>query len=187
MEGHLECDLGRRGPVGGVEAMSEGIVRERRETLGEFDHRAVREAGEDNVFQLVQLRTQGSVDARVGVAEEIDPPRTDAVQVAIAVEIMQPDALATGNRDHRQLAAAVDIIGMLLHLRARVPDGGQAALQQVVVVHGLSAISAMFARWCCRDRAFPRAPFRLRRSGTTVRRNRRRTRTGIAGYERSLP
>ena len=129
VEGHLERDLGRRSAVGGVETMAERPTGQGGQALRQFDRRLVREAGEHDVFQRVELFAQGAIDARVAVAEEIDPPRTDAVEVAIAVKIVQPRALATGDRDQRQVAL------VLLHLRARMPDGGEAALQQIGVAH----------------------------------------------------
>ena len=42
------------------------------------------------------------VDARVGVAEQVDPPGADGVEVAPAVVAVQPDAFAARDRDHRQ-------------------------------------------------------------------------------------
>ena len=98
--------------------------------LRQFDHRLLRETGEHDVLERVELFAQGRVDTRVAVAEKIDPPRADAVQIALAVKVVQPGPLAARDRDQRQIAL------VLLHLRARMPNGGEAALQQVGVAHG---------------------------------------------------
>ena len=85
----------------------------------------MREAGEDDVFQFIQLFTQRGVDTRMRVTKKIDPPGADTVEVAATVEIVKPGALATRNGNHRQGAVAAD--GVLLHLGAGVPDGRQTA------------------------------------------------------------
>ena len=130
VEGYLECDLGRRGAVGSVEAMPERAAGQGGKALRQFDHRLLRETGEHDVLERVELFAQGRVDTRVAVAEKIDPPRADAVQIALAVKVVQPGPLAARDRDQRQIAL------VLLHLRARMPNGGEAALQQVGVAHG---------------------------------------------------
>jgi hypothetical protein len=47
------------------------------------------------VFELIQLIPQRRVDARVAVAEQVDPPGTDAVEKAPARIVVQPQALAS--------------------------------------------------------------------------------------------
>ena len=89
----------------------------------------MRETGEHDVFKRVELFAQGRVDTRVAVAEEVDPPRADAIQIAPAVKVVQPGALTTRNRDQRQ------VVFVLLHLRARMPDSGEAAAQQGGIAH----------------------------------------------------
>ena len=83
------------------------------------------------MFQLVELGFYSILDARVIVAEQVDPPGTDAIQVAFAVHVVQPDAFAALDGHQRQGLVA-------FHLRAGVPYGMQAALQQegVVIYHG---------------------------------------------------
>ena len=55
VERHLERDLRGRGAVGGEERVAEPAGRERREPLGELDHRLVREAREHHVLERAQL------------------------------------------------------------------------------------------------------------------------------------
>lgn len=62
------------------------------------------------------------------MAEQIDPPGTDSIQVALAIEVGQPYAFGAGNGHDGQGL-------MALHLGARVPDGIEAALQPGLVVH----------------------------------------------------
>ena len=110
--------------------MAERAAGQLRQTFGQFDYRLVREAGEDDVFEFFELLTQRGIDTRVAMAKQIDPPGTDAIKIAFAVKVMQPDAFSTGNRNQRQGVAA----RVLLHLRARVPDGSQAAMQELSIV-----------------------------------------------------
>jgi hypothetical protein len=132
MEGHLERDFGRRRAVGSVETMPEFAAGERRQAFGQLDHRPMREAGEDDVLQFLELLAQRCIDSRVAVAEQVDPPGADAVQVTPAIEVVQPDTVATGDRHQRQ---ALDRRRVLLHLCAGVPDRSQAALQQIAIAH----------------------------------------------------
>ena len=60
------------------------------------------------------------VDARIRVAEQVDPPRADGIEIPAAVVLVQPDARATRDRQHRQPL-------VVLHLRARMPDDAQVA------------------------------------------------------------
>src|SRR5476649_542522 len=72
------------------------------------------------MFEAVELILQRRVDARVGVAEQVDPPRADGVEIAAAFVVVQPRALAVADRDQRHGF-------MMLHLGARVPYAAQAA------------------------------------------------------------
>ena len=85
----------------------------------------MREAGQHDVFEGFELLAQGGVDARVGVTEEVGPPRADAIQVRLAVEIVEPGTLAMRNRNQRQVGRRAGVC-MVLHLRARVPNGSLA-------------------------------------------------------------
>ena len=96
------------------------LLRERAEAFGEFDGRFVRAAGEHGVFERVELIFQRRVDARIGVAEQVDPPGADGIQITMTGAVVEPCALAARDRDERQAL-------VVLHLGARVPDGAEAA------------------------------------------------------------
>jgi hypothetical protein len=82
--------------------MAQRAPGQRRQPLRQLDRRRVGEAGQNDVLQPVQLILEGSVDARVGVAEQVHPPRADGVQIAPAVEIVQPRARTARDRDQGQ-------------------------------------------------------------------------------------
>ena len=109
--------------------MAEPAGRQRREPLGELDHRPMREAGEHHVLELVELRGDRGADARIRVAEEIDPPRAHRVEIAAAVEIVEPRTLAARDRHERQRL-------VLLHLRARMPHGARLRSSQSALALG---------------------------------------------------
>ena len=73
------------------------------------------------MLELLGLRGDGGADARMGVAEEIDPPRADGVEVAFAVEVLEPHPAAAADGNRRQVL-------VVAHLRARVPQHAQIAL-----------------------------------------------------------
>src|SRR5450830_127877 len=73
--------------------------------------------------------------------EQIDPPGTNGIQIASAVGIIQPGTLTTHHGNKRGGF-------MMLHLRARMPDAGQAALCQchrVWCVHAATTVVATAA------------------------------------------
>jgi hypothetical protein len=76
----------------------------------------VGETGEHHVRCSRELRLHGGVDARLGMAVQIHPPRTDRIDIAFAVVIGEPHAACATNRQQRQFALVI------LHLRAGVPD-----------------------------------------------------------------
>ncbi|RMS59048.1 hypothetical protein ALP65_00841 [Pseudomonas aeruginosa] len=129
---HLQRDLDARRAAVGVEHPVEPRRGDLHQSLRQLDHRLVAESGEDHVLQLVDLVLDALVDARVGVTEHIDPPGTDRVDVALAFEILQPDAFAAADRDHRQAF-------VVFHLGTGMPEYVQVALHPVgVKAHGLS-------------------------------------------------
>ncbi len=103
--------------------MAEFAGSELRETLGELDCRRVREAREHHVLQRSELLHQRRVDARVAVPEQVDP---DRVEDAAAFEIVEPEPFGATDRHERQRF-------VVLHLRAGMPDGTQAALENLRV------------------------------------------------------
>ncbi len=86
----------------------------------------MREAREHDMLETRELVGEGGIDSCVAMAEEIDPPRAHGVEVAAALEIVKP--ATAGARDGHEGQRF-----MLLHLGARMPYGGAAALQQQIV------------------------------------------------------
>lgn len=132
VKAHLQRDFDARRAVVGIETAGQTFRRHRHQAFGQFDHRLVAETGEDHVFQLIHLVLDALVDARVGVAEHIDPPGTDGIEVALAFEVFQPYAFATFDRDQRQLL-------VVFHLGAGMPQHREVALHPLVIqAHRLS-------------------------------------------------
>ena len=100
--------------------MAEHVAGTFGQLLGQGDHRLVREAGQHRVLELVELILQRRIDARIGVAEQVDPPRADRIQITLAVGVVQPDAATVADGDQRHRF-------MVLHLRAWMPDAAQTA------------------------------------------------------------
>ena len=109
--------------------MPETLSGERAEALREFDDRLVSEAGENHVFQAIELVTQGGIDACVAVAEQVDPPGADRVEITVPVGIDQPRAFAAKHRQRRKRFVN-------LHLGARVPHGREGAIDHFAVRPG---------------------------------------------------
>jgi hypothetical protein len=124
VEAHLERHLDRARAVVGIETARQARRGKRSEPLGKLDRRCVREACQHHVLEAAELARDRGADARVGVAEQVDPPRADRVEVAAAVGVVEPHALAALDGDHRQPL-------VVLHLRARVPDGVQIATGEI--------------------------------------------------------
>ena len=99
---HLQCDLGRGGAVGGIEDVPETRWCKGGETLRQLDHRGMRATCQQHMVELIDLVAQRRADARIGVAEEVDPPRTDGIEVATAIEVVQPCTLGARDRHERQ-------------------------------------------------------------------------------------
>ena len=127
--GHLERDLRGRCPVGGVEGVAEVSGGQLREALGEGHDRLVREPREHGVLEPAQLVRDGRVDRGVRVPEEVHPPGAHAVDEAVPLEVLEPCTVAARHRHQREALVA-------LHLRARMPDRGEAAFDDVAVGQG---------------------------------------------------
>ena len=115
--------------------MTERALRARRQTLGQFHHRRVRKARQHHVVERLQLRAQRRDDLRMIVTKQIRPPRTDAVQIAPSVKIVQPRPLPARNRHQRHGLRRIRA-QMVLHLRARMPHGSQRALRPLLIQTG---------------------------------------------------
>ena len=125
VEALLERDLDRRGAVAAEEEMAQRAAGARRQTLGQAHGRLVRAAGQHHVRQRIELLLDRVVEGPVGVAEQVDPPRAVGVEIAAALVVDQPGALAAGDRQGRHVLRA-------RHLRARVPDRREAAALPVL-------------------------------------------------------
>jgi hypothetical protein len=121
VEAHLEGDFDRRRTVVGEKTLGQTRWRERHQAFGQLHRGRVGKAGEYHVLEAVQLRGHRGVDARIRVTEQVHPPGTDGVEIALAVEVLEPGALAALDGHERQRF-------VIFHLGARVPQHAQIAL-----------------------------------------------------------
>ncbi len=126
VKAHFQRDFDAGRTVIGVEHPVQAFRRHFHQTLGQLDHRLMAETGENHVLQLIDLILDALVDPRVGVAEHVDPPRADCVEVALAFEIFEPDAFAALDRDQRQLF-------VVFHLGAGMPQHREIALHPLII------------------------------------------------------
>src|SRR5690606_12293716 len=127
---HLQRHLDAGGTVVGVEHLVQTVRGDLHQTLGQLDHRLMGAAGQHHVLQAVELLADALIDPWVAVGEYIDPPGADRIEIAFALEIFLPDAVAALDRDQRQAF-------VILHLGTGVPQHGEIALHPLVVpVHG---------------------------------------------------
>ena len=117
---HLDRHFHGGGAIVREETAGQIRRRQRHQPLGETYRRLVGEAGEYDMFEFAQLRDEGRIDARIGMPEEIDPPGTHRIEIALAVKILEPGAGTAPDRDHRQGF-------MVLHLRAWMPHDAKVA------------------------------------------------------------
>ena len=123
MRTHLQRDFGGRSAVAAVERMTQ--AGQAGQALGQLDHGSVGETGQHHMIKLAQLLGQRRPDMRMRMTEQIDPPGTDAVQIATALGIHQPGTagMVDGNRRRGFVP---------LHLGTRVPDMAHAAAGKTV-------------------------------------------------------
>ncbi|MNV27987.1 hypothetical protein D3C71_1191580 [compost metagenome] len=126
VKAHFQRDFDAGRAVIGVEAPGQAFRRHLHQTLGQLDHRLMTEAGQDHMFELVDLVLDALVDPRVGVSEHIDPPGADRIEVAFAFEVFQPHAFPALDRDQRQLF-------VIFHLGAGMPQHGEIALHPLII------------------------------------------------------
>ncbi len=126
VKAHLQRDFDAGRAIVGIEAAGQAFGRHLHQAFGQLDHRLMAEAGEDHMLQLIDLVLDTLVDARIAVAEHVDPPRTHGVEIAFAVEVFQPDAFAAPDRDQRQQF-------VIFHLGAGVPHDLEVAFHPLVV------------------------------------------------------
>ena len=119
---------------------------------------AVGEARQHHVLELGELVGQRGVDPRVGVAEQVDPPRSDRVEVAAPVEVVEPGPAAraiapaaasraassacTGARPHCGCAAPsrCPMSLRLVEARAHPADGGDQLARDSGLAHRMSGV-----------------------------------------------
>ena len=114
MKAHFERHFDGTRAVVGEKTFRQARRCDRDQSFGQADGRFVREPGQQHLFELLYLRFHRGIDPRMAVAEEIDPPRADGVEIAPAVEVLKPDAAPASNRDHGEAF-------VILHLGAGVP------------------------------------------------------------------
>src|SRR6185369_10439568 len=73
--------------------------RDAQQFLRQFDRRFMREAGEDDVFEAIELVLDRGGDAWICVTEQVRPPRADRVEVAPPVVPDEPGSVAARNRN----------------------------------------------------------------------------------------
>jgi len=126
VKAHLQRNFDTGRTVVGIEDAVQPGRCQGDQALRQLHHRLMTEAGQHHVLELVDLILDALIDARIGMAEDVDPPGTDRIQVSLAVEILQPDAFAAADRNQRQLL-------VIFHLGAGMPEYGKVALHPAVV------------------------------------------------------
>ena len=167
VEAHLERDLRRRGAVGAVARVTESRRRQCREPFRELDHGTVGEAREQHVLERRELVDDRGVDARVRVAEQVDPPRRDGVEVAAPLEVEQPRALAARDRHDRQRLVHLHLRARVEHRRAASREPGGVPARCRLTAHR-SRRSFMRSTAATSSRAIPGSRTEWPASGTTT-------------------
>ncbi|MNQ72515.1 hypothetical protein D3C85_872230 [compost metagenome] len=126
VEAHFQRDFDARRAVIGVEAPGQAFRSHFHQAFGQFDHRLMAEASEDHMFQLIHLVLDPLVDPRVGMAEDVDPPGADRIEITFAFEVFEPHAFAALDRDQRQLF-------VVFHLGAGMPQNREIALHPLII------------------------------------------------------
>ena len=120
---HLQRNLYGGRTIAGKKTVTQHAAGECRQALGQLHSRRMGTTGQHHMRQGVELVLDGGIDARIGVAKQIDPPGADGVEVTLAVFVNQPHTLPAHDGQGRYL-------GGTLHLCAGVPNACQAACNQ---------------------------------------------------------
>ena len=139
LKGHLQRDLRRGRAVVGVEDAAQAGRRDLDEPLRELDRRRVREAEHRRVRDLLELRAHGTVDRRMGVPVDVAPQRRGAVDVCLAVGVVERAPL--GPLDDQRL-----LLGPALLLGERVPEDAFVQCCELLRGHGRQARRAVGRR-----------------------------------------
>ena len=135
-------------------------VGQRRKSLRQLDHRAVREPREQACGKVSSCARTRRVDARIRVAEEIDPPRAHRVEIAAPVEVDEPRAVAARDRNDGSVSCTfIWVHGCHTAARLRASHLGIAV--------GRARVCQGTSRSCAGRRS--RGPRRLERSEPRVR------------------
>jgi hypothetical protein len=102
VEAHFQGDFDCGRSVVRVEHLAQPFRRARQQAFGQFDCRRMTETCQQNVFELPSLLRDCFSNFRMCVAKQIGPPRTDCIEVALAVVVFQPDTFAAPDRYQRQ-------------------------------------------------------------------------------------
>ena len=105
------------------------------------------EAGKDHMFEAIDLVLQCGSNARIGMTEQIRPPRTDRIEITFAIVIDQPRAIAACDRRKRDMELpGRHSIGraVIAHLRTRMPEHGKIA-RAPIAIGGIRIGSVEFA------------------------------------------
>ena len=125
---HFQRDFGGRGAVRAIKRMAQ--PGQCSQPLGQLHHRRMRRAGQHHMFDPAELIDDRGIDARIAMAEQVDPPAGYRVQITPSAGIDQPRPLAARDRQRRRGFQR-------FHLGAGVPDGGTGAADQIMVCcHG---------------------------------------------------
>ena len=111
---HFQCDLGSRRAIRAIERVAQ--PGQPGQPLRERHDRFVGGAGQHHMLDPAELVDDRGVDARIAVAEQIDPPARNRVKIAPPAGVDQPHPFAARNRQRRGGF-------QLFHLGAGVPDG----------------------------------------------------------------
>ena len=130
LERHLQGDLDGRCATVGIEDVVESVGRDIYYFFCELDGRDVRRAQQSGVSDAVELVANGRIDFRDPVAVDIAPYRCVAVEVSLALDIVEVGAFGAFDDDGV-------VGGVVLHLSERVPemllvDFGQMLFLRVV-------------------------------------------------------
>ncbi len=88
MSAHFQCDFCRGRTVRAVETMSQSLRGEFTQAFGKLHHGFMGESGQHHMFQRIELIDNRRVDAWIAMAEQVDPPRADRIEIAFAVEVV---------------------------------------------------------------------------------------------------
>lgn len=115
LEGHFQSGFHGGGAVVMEGESGEALRQDFLQFPGQLYGGLVGEVGENDVFEPVDLVFQGLIDFRIGMAEEVAPPRGNDVQIGFSSGVVEVDAFAVIDDDRGKYF-------IVLHLHGGVPD-----------------------------------------------------------------